>query len=208
LAAIQAWRACNFAGSNPASIHESQAIAHPILSPRTASCFHGLFRAVAMAFVGDDRRGAGARKHESVTAMPTCCASIYDTVMTSEPREECYDEPGTGTLRSGGDPTGGTVLGAIIGGASATRSASGDGRKAATVAGAVIGGAIERDIDKNNGSAGGRYERGGTAAAWSVSNARSAASSAMTSNTATRAKSSCRAWTTTRASAVRVRVAD
>lgn len=87
---------------------------------------------------------------------------IYETVMTSEPREECYERRGQYRERSGGDPTGGTVLGAIIGGALGNQVGKGDGRKAATVAGAVIGGAIGRDVDKNNGSAGGRYERGGT----------------------------------------------
>lgn len=85
---------------------------------------------------------------------------IYETVMINEPREECYERSGQYRERSGGDPTGGTVLGAIIGGALGNQVGKGDGRKAATVAGAVIGGAIGRDIDKNNGSAGGRYERG------------------------------------------------
>ncbi|MCC6562368.1 MAG: glycine zipper 2TM domain-containing protein [Xanthomonadales bacterium] len=86
---------------------------------------------------------------------------VYETVMTSEPREECYERDGRYRGRSGGDPSGGTVLGAIIGGVIGNQVGKGDGRRAATVAGAVIGGAIGHDVDKNNGSAGGRYERGG-----------------------------------------------
>ncbi len=86
---------------------------------------------------------------------------VYETLMTSEPRQECYEREGGYRGRSGGDPSGGTVLGAIIGGVIGNQVGKGDGRRAATVAGAVIGGAIGHDVDKNNGSAGGRYERGG-----------------------------------------------
>jgi uncharacterized protein YcfJ len=85
---------------------------------------------------------------------------VYDTVIVREPREECRQEEVTYRERSGGDPTGGTVLGAIIGGAIGNRVGKGDGRKAATVAGAVIGGAVGRDIDRNNGSEPGREYRG------------------------------------------------
>ena len=77
---------------------------------------------------------------------------VYHTTYVREPREECFDEPVTYRERSGGDPTGGTVLGAIIGGAIGNKVGKGDGRKAATVAGAIVGGSIGRDIDKNNGS--------------------------------------------------------
>ena len=48
------------------------------------------------------------------------------------------------------DTTGGTVLGAIIGGALGNQVGKGDGRKAATVAGAVVGGAIGHDVAKNS----------------------------------------------------------
>ncbi|MEZ5464373.1 MAG: glycine zipper 2TM domain-containing protein [Lysobacteraceae bacterium] len=80
----------------------------------------------------------------------------YETVRYSEPVQECYDQPVRRYERDGGDPTGGTVLGAIIGGALGNQIGKGDGRKAATVAGAVIGGAIGRNADRNNGSARGR----------------------------------------------------
>src|SRR5690606_38050998 len=43
---------------------------------------------------------------------------------------------------------GGTVLGAIVGGALGNQVGSGDGRKAATVAGALAGGAIGHDIER------------------------------------------------------------
>jgi len=48
------------------------------------------------------------------------------------------------------DTTGGTVLGAIIGGALGNQVGKGDGRKAATIGGAVVGGAIGHDIAKNS----------------------------------------------------------
>lgn len=56
--------------------------------------------------------------------------------------------------------TGGTVLGALIGGAIGNQVGSGNGRKAATVAGAVVGGVAGNRIDRNNGSSSGsdRYE--------------------------------------------------
>ena len=92
----------------------------------------------------------------------------------AQPRQECWNEPaprygnngyddrydnrgygynGNGTRNNN---VGGTVLGAIVGGALGNQAGKGDGRKAATVAGAVLGGVIGRNIDKNNGSAGGQ----------------------------------------------------
>ena len=56
------------------------------------------------------------------------------------------------------DTTGGTVLGAIVGGALGNQVGKGDGRKAATVAGAVAGGAIGHNIAKNSND--GYYESG------------------------------------------------
>ncbi len=76
---------------------------------------------------------------------------VYRQVREERPREECYDEQVTRAERGGGDGTGGTVLGAIVGGALGNTVGSGDGRRAATVAGAVIGGAVGRNIDRNNG---------------------------------------------------------
>ena len=45
---------------------------------------------------------------------------------------------------------GGTVLGAIIGGALGNQVGKGDGRKAATVVGALAGGAIGHNVEKDN----------------------------------------------------------
>lgn len=44
---------------------------------------------------------------------------------------------------------GGTVLGALIGGALGNQVGKGDGRKAATVAGALAGGAVGHRVEKN-----------------------------------------------------------
>ena len=73
---------------------------------------------------------------------------VHGTVRVRVPEQRCE--------RDGGDPTGGTVAGALIGGALGHQAGKGDGRKAATVAGAVVGGAIGRRVDRNNGSAGTR----------------------------------------------------
>lgn len=45
---------------------------------------------------------------------------------------------------------GGTVLGAIVGGALGNQVGKGDGRKAATIAGALAGGAIGHNVEKDN----------------------------------------------------------
>lgn len=74
---------------------------------------------------------------------------VYAIVRVRAPEQRCVE-------RDGGDPTGGTVAGAVIGGALGHQAGKGDGRKAATVAGAVIGGAIGRRVDRNDGSAGTR----------------------------------------------------
>lgn len=45
---------------------------------------------------------------------------------------------------------GGTVLGAIVGGALGNQVGKGDGRKAATIAGAVAGGAVGHNVERGN----------------------------------------------------------
>lgn len=76
---------------------------------------------------------------------------VYEHVRSSEPREECYDQRVERREPRGGDPSGGTVLGAIIGGAIGNKVGRGNGRAGATVAGAVIGGSIGHSVDRNNG---------------------------------------------------------
>lgn len=76
---------------------------------------------------------------------------VYETVRFREPREECYDEEVVRRERGGGDPTGGTVLGAIIGGVVGNQVGGGSGRRAATAAGAIIGGAVGHRVDSTNG---------------------------------------------------------
>ncbi|HEX5960668.1 MAG TPA: glycine zipper 2TM domain-containing protein [Rhodanobacteraceae bacterium] len=63
---------------------------------------------------------------------------VYGTVAQA-PQQECYPQTVT---RQDDNHTGGTVLGAIVGGVLGNTVGKGDGRKAATVAGAVAGGAI------------------------------------------------------------------
>ncbi len=45
---------------------------------------------------------------------------------------------------------GGTLLGAIVGGALGNQVGKGDGRKAATIAGALAGGAVGHNVEKKN----------------------------------------------------------
>lgn len=77
-------------------------------------------------------------------------------------RQECWIERDgrrydNGYQRPRSAANGGTVLGAIIGGALGNQTGHGDGRKAATIAGAVIGGAIGNSVAHNND----RYYDGG-----------------------------------------------
>jgi len=64
---------------------------------------------------------------------------VYAPVPDPPPQQQCYPETVT---RQDDNHTGGTVLGAIVGGVLGNTVGKGDGRKAATVAGAVAGGAI------------------------------------------------------------------
>lgn len=73
---------------------------------------------------------------------------LYETVRTSRPQEECYDEPVE--YRSSGNRGAGTVLGAIVGGVLGNTVGKGDGRKAATVVGAVAGGAVGNNVGGRN----------------------------------------------------------
>lgn len=73
---------------------------------------------------------------------------LYETVRSSRPQEECYEEPVE--RRSSGNRGAGTVLGAVVGGVLGNTVGKGDGRKAATVVGAVAGGAIGNNVGGRN----------------------------------------------------------
>ncbi|HAI59179.1 MAG TPA: hypothetical protein DCM32_04810 [Xanthomonadaceae bacterium] len=92
---------------------------------------------------------SGQENVSYVYAQVTRVDPIYETVRTRVPEERCYGSE----VRHGGDPTGGTVIGALVGAALGNQVGKGDGRDAATVAGAVVGGAIGRNVDRNDGSA-------------------------------------------------------
>jgi hypothetical protein len=115
----------------------------------------------------------------------------YEIVRTRSPEQRCDGQ----AVRDGGNPTGGTVVGAIVGGALGNQAGKGDGRKAATVAGAVLGGVIAATSTRTTA------RPAASAAAPSRSSARSAGSRATTSSTCSRARNTCRGWTTTRATA-------
>lgn len=98
-------------------------------------------------------RGRGAEENVAYAYADVLRADpVYGRTHASAPREECYDERVMRREPRGGDPTGGTIIGAIVGGALGNTVGKGDGRRAATVAGAVVGGAVGRNVDRNNGS--------------------------------------------------------
>lgn len=73
---------------------------------------------------------------------------VYDVAQANgPPRQECYDEQ---VVQQDNSHVGGTVLGAIVGGALGNQVGKGDGRKAATIAGAVAGGAIGNGVSRAN----------------------------------------------------------
>lgn len=115
-------------------------------------------RAAALIIVLLVASGTGAAQNrtlsENVThgyAQVLRASPVYETVRTRTPEQRC-EVPGS---RSGGDPTAGTVVGAVVGGALGNQAGKGDGRRASTLAGVVIGGAIGRRIDRGNGSGAG-----------------------------------------------------
>ena len=117
-------------------------------TPRSTRLAHGLALFLMAALPA---AAAPPPSGENVTyayAQVLRATPVHGTVRVRVPEQRC--------ARDGGDPTGGTVAGAVIGGALGHQAGKGDGRKAATVAGAVIGGAIGRRVDRNNGSAGTR----------------------------------------------------
>jgi len=93
--------------------------------------------------------GSGQENVSFTYAQVTRVDPVYETVRTRVPQEVCDGRE----VRDGGNPTGGTVIGALVGAALGNQVGKGDGRDAATVAGAVVGGAIGRNADRNDGSA-------------------------------------------------------
>lgn len=71
---------------------------------------------------------------------------VYAAV-AQPPPQQCYPQT---VIRQDNNHTGGTVLGAIVGGVLGSTVGKGDGRKAATVAGAVAGGAIGNRVSAAN----------------------------------------------------------
>lgn len=72
---------------------------------------------------------------------------VYEVAQAGPPHQECYDQPVT---VQDNNHAGGTVLGAIVGGALGNTVGKGDGRKAATIAGAVAGGVVGNRVSAAN----------------------------------------------------------
>jgi len=83
---------------------------------------------------------------------------IYGTVVSSEavthdvasPQQVCRDVVVEERLPERDGLKGGTIAGAIVGGALGNQAGGGDGRKLATVAGAIAGGYAGREIDRRH----------------------------------------------------------
>ena len=112
------------------------------------------FRAVTLALallVPGLALGQSRYADENVTygyAQVLRATPIYEMVRVRVPEQRCEGSSNRG------DGTGGTVAGALVGGALGNQVGKGDGRKASTIAGAVLGGAIGRRIDRDNSVAG------------------------------------------------------
>ncbi|MGH8085820.1 MAG: glycine zipper 2TM domain-containing protein [Lysobacter sp.] len=75
---------------------------------------------------------------------------VRETSTTSTPREVCEDVVVQERLPERDGNAGGTVAGALIGGALGNQVGGGNGKKAATVAGAIAGGFIGNKVDKRH----------------------------------------------------------
>src|SRR6185437_4115472 len=81
----------------------------------------------------------GMRRHLHNMGRPPTCTMAGRKSSAQPPQQQCYPQTVT---QQDNNHTGGTVLGAIVGGVLGSTVGKGDSRKAATVAGAVAGGAI------------------------------------------------------------------
>jgi uncharacterized protein YcfJ len=88
----------------------------------------------------------------------TDSSPVYGTVVSStavtqdvpQPQQVCRDVVVEERVPERDGLTGGTVAGAIVGGALGNQAGKGDGRKLATVAGAIAGGYAGREIDRRH----------------------------------------------------------
>jgi uncharacterized protein YcfJ len=74
---------------------------------------------------------------------------VYQTVRVRVPETRCE---GAGHVDGRDSAAGGTLVGAVLGGALGNQVGKGDGRKASTLAGAVVGGAVGRRVAVNDSS--------------------------------------------------------
>lgn len=94
---------------------------------------------------------AQGRPGENVTygyAQVLRATPVYQNVRVRVPETRCDG------VDQAGDGNGGTLVGAVLGGALGNQVGKGDGRKASTIAGAVVGGAVGRQVSRNTGPAG------------------------------------------------------
>ena len=110
--------------------------------------------------------GEGPRSDYAQVVRVERIGNQYSGEYGSNLRQECWNEQTNGYEngyyrdsngrlyrgdgRSHNNNAGGTILGALIGGALGNQVGKGDGRKAATIGGAVIGGAIGNKVARNN----------------------------------------------------------
>ncbi|WP_425507975.1 glycine zipper 2TM domain-containing protein [Tahibacter caeni] len=94
-----------------------------------------------------DRAAEAARDAESYADVRRV-SPVMEQVRT--PRKDCEQVTVNKRLPERDGNVGGTLLGAVVGGALGNQVGRGDGRKAATVAGAVAGGVVGHEMDKNH----------------------------------------------------------
>jgi uncharacterized protein YcfJ len=88
--------------------------------------------------------------NESDPVYGTVVSSTAVTQDVAQPQQVCRDVVVEERTPERDGLTGGTVAGAIIGGALGNQAGSGDGKKLATVAGAIAGGYAGREIDRRH----------------------------------------------------------
>ena len=124
---------------------------------------NGVYHGPDSHYYNDGSRSSGPRSDYAQVLHVERVGDRYGNRYGSNLRQQCWNEQtndyedgyyrdGSGRLYRGDghNNAGGTLLGAIIGGALGNQVGKGDGRKAATIGGAVIGGAIGNNVARNN----------------------------------------------------------
>jgi uncharacterized protein YcfJ len=122
----------------------------------TTLCLTAALAAAGTAAAQYDRYGPAEENH--VWARVVSVEPILARFSSPEAREVCWEQPvtyyqpGRSYPTHRRDPTTGTLIGALVGGALGNQVGGGSGRRAATIAGALVGGKVGHDAAASSGS--------------------------------------------------------